>query len=31
VLAVEFVAIPDSLAAVLGTLTGIDDLKHRHL
>jgi len=31
VLAVESVAIPDSLADVLGTLTGIDALKHRHL
>ena len=31
VLAVENVAIPDSLADVLGTLTGIDALKHRHL
>ena len=31
VLAVENVAIPDSLAEVLGTLTGIDALKHRHL
>jgi hypothetical protein len=31
VLAVEKVAIPDSLAAVLGMLTGIDALKHRHL
>jgi hypothetical protein len=30
-LAVESVAIPDSLADVLGTLTGIDALKHRHL
>ena len=31
VLAVENVAIPDNLAAVLGKLTGIDALKHRHL
>jgi hypothetical protein len=30
-LASERVTIPESLAAVLGKLTGIDDLKHRHL
>jgi hypothetical protein len=31
VLATENVAIPESLAAVLGKLTGIDALQHRHL
>ncbi|HSB96258.1 MAG TPA: hypothetical protein VLC91_07415 [Spongiibacteraceae bacterium] len=31
VLATESVAIPESLAAVLGKLTGIDTLRHRHL
>jgi hypothetical protein len=31
VLATETVSIPESLAAVLGKLTGIDALKHRHL
>lgn len=31
ILATESVAIPESLAAVLGKLTGIDALRHRHL
>ena len=31
ILATETVDIPESLAAVLGKLTGIDALKHRHL
>jgi hypothetical protein len=31
IIATEAVNIPESLAAVLGKLTGIDALKHRHL